>query len=62
MIAEKLLARLNPSTCRFDIGQGGGAPELTAQDIAAAALFLASDEYAFITGAQYPVDGGMAAG
>lgn len=34
----------------------------TAQDIANAALFLASDEAGFITGAEIAIDGGMAAG
>ncbi|MGH6957580.1 MAG: SDR family NAD(P)-dependent oxidoreductase [Caulobacteraceae bacterium] len=34
----------------------------TAWDVAYAALFLASDEAKFITGAVLPVDGGMAAG
>ncbi len=33
----------------------------TAQDIAAAALFLASDEAEFITGIDLPVDGGRTA-
>lgn len=34
----------------------------TAQDVAGAAVFLASDDAAFITGAELAVDGGMAAG
>jgi len=34
----------------------------TVEDVARAALFLASDESAFITGAEIAVDGGMAAG
>ena len=33
---RKFLARLNATTCRFNIGSGGGKPELTPQDIAAA--------------------------
>jgi len=33
----------------------------TAQDVANAALFLASDEAGFITGAALPVDGGLTA-
>jgi NAD(P)-dependent dehydrogenase (short-subunit alcohol dehydrogenase family) len=34
----------------------------TSEDVAMAALFFASDDSAFITGAELPVDGGMAAG
>jgi NAD(P)-dependent dehydrogenase (short-subunit alcohol dehydrogenase family) len=34
----------------------------TAQDMANAALFLASDEAAMITGVALPVDGGMTTG
>lgn len=37
---RKLMARLNPTTVRYDIGSGGGAPELTAQDVAAALAFV----------------------
>ncbi len=33
----------------------------TAQDVADAALFLASDESRYITGVLLPVDGGLAA-
>lgn len=33
---RELLARLNPQTCRFDVGQGGGTPSLHTSDIAAA--------------------------
>jgi len=33
---REMLARLNPQTVRFDVGQGGGAPVLTTSDIAAA--------------------------
>jgi NAD(P)-dependent dehydrogenase (short-subunit alcohol dehydrogenase family) len=35
-----------------------GRPE----EIAAAALYLASDEAAFITGSEFIIDGGMSAG
>jgi len=34
----------------------------TGRDVAAVALFLASDDAAYVTGAEIPVDGGMAAG
>ncbi len=33
---REMLARLNPQTIRFDVGQGGGAPDLTTSDIAMA--------------------------
>lgn len=38
-VREKL-GRLNPTTVKFDIGVGGGTPELTNQDIAAALAFV----------------------
>lgn len=38
-VREKL-ARLNPTTVKFDIGAGGGTPDLTNQDIAAALAFV----------------------
>jgi hypothetical protein len=37
---RELLARLNPPNVKFDVGRGGGVPELTAQDIAAALAFV----------------------
>jgi NAD(P)-dependent dehydrogenase (short-subunit alcohol dehydrogenase family) len=40
----------------------GGQASAYEADVAYAALFLASDEAKFITGAILPVDGGMAAG
>lgn len=36
MIPREMMARLGPSTVKFDIGRGGGKPDLTNQDIAAA--------------------------
>jgi len=39
MHAAELMARLNPSTVRYDVGRGG-IPMLTAQDIAAALAFV----------------------
>lgn len=41
---RRLMGRLNPATCRFDIGRGG-IPELTPQDIAGA-LGMVHDEFA----------------
>lgn len=37
---REMLGRLNPTNIRYDTGRGGGAPELTAQDIAAALAFV----------------------
>lgn len=37
---RELLARLNPTTVKFDIGTGGGVPELTNLDIAGALAFV----------------------
>lgn len=39
-IREKL-ARLNPTTIKFDVGNGGGTPDLTNIDIAGALAFVA---------------------
>ena len=36
----RLLAWLNPSTVRYDVGRGGGAPAMTPQDVAAALAFV----------------------
>ncbi|WP_329894335.1 hypothetical protein [Stenotrophomonas sp. SMYL20] len=36
MNPREMMARLGPSTVKFDIGRGGGKPDLTNQDIAAA--------------------------
>lgn len=50
-ITQGVLSRGHP------LGRVGESPE-----VAALATFLASDQSAFITGAAYPIDGGMSAG
>lgn len=37
---REMLARLNPTTVKFDVGKGGGMPELTNIDIAGALAFV----------------------
>lgn len=52
----------DPEQMRQDIKQFNPLPGMpTPDDIAAAALFLASDEAAFITGVALPIDGGYTA-
>lgn len=50
-VAQKFLARQSP------LGRMG-----TAEDVSRAALYLASDDSAFVTGQAIPVDGGITAG
>jgi len=52
----------NPEQTRKDAKQFNPLPGMpTPDDVAAAALFLASDEAAFITGVALPIDGGYTA-
>lgn len=52
----------NPEQIRQDAKQFNPLPGMpTPDDVAAAALFLASDEAAFITGVALPIDGGYTA-
>jgi NAD(P)-dependent dehydrogenase (short-subunit alcohol dehydrogenase family) len=59
-LTERVLR--NPMISRALIDQTPLRRFGTGEDIAHAALFLASDEAAFITGAELAVDGGMSAG
>jgi NAD(P)-dependent dehydrogenase (short-subunit alcohol dehydrogenase family) len=55
---EAVLAGFRESTRAFQPLAPSGVPH----DIADAAVFLASDEAAFVTGVNLPVDGGLATG
>jgi len=59
-LTERVLK--NPAINKALLGQTPLRRFGTADDVARAALFFASDDSAFITGAELAVDGGMAAG
>lgn len=56
---REMLARLNPQTVRFDVGQGGGAPSLTTSDIAAALGMVPAGLGREVMEAVYLPDGAM---
>jgi len=56
---RELLARLNPQTCRFDVGQGGGTPSLQTSDIAAALGMVPAGLGREVMEAVYLPDGAM---
>lgn len=56
---REMLARLNPQTVRFDVGQGGGGPSLTTSDIAAALGMVPAGLGREVMEAVYLPDGAM---
>ena len=62
-IAERLKAYADPEAARRDMNATQAVNRMGRPDeIAAAALYLASDESAFVTGSAFMIDGGWSAG